>query len=350
MPAFSVKPIVVVGILLVWLGTSVLLAQDPGGTRERASGSGSTWRVALDGSGHFTSIQEAIDQAQDGDTVFIRAGRYAEDVTVHSKEGLKVIGEGPDKVFLAGLKRVGTLHIGKWPYGATNVEIRGLTVQQHGGLGVGIFNGSGVTLKNLKVNGFIFGQQVQNVRIENCVIGGSETTGIAFADSQATLIDNLIHDNDHGVSVGGTSVVHLERNVITRSLFEGVLVADQGKATLIQNTLVKNHGGVKFQDDAAGRVAGNIIDEAQVGIAWSGKNAVTIARNGLHHIDVNYRIDGQTASAPLRPHAFSDVYDAPKFVAPHRGDYRLQADSPLLHVGDFPYLGALGPVQEEGGR
>ena len=343
---FWAKPIIAVGALLVLYGANVLLAQEPGGSRERTPGMGSTWSVALDGSGHFTSIQEAIDQAQDGDTVFIKAGRYAEDVTVHSKEGLKVVGEGREKVVLAGLKRVGTLHIGKWPYGARNVEIRGLTVEQHGGLGVGIFNGAGVTLRDLKVNGFVFGQQVQNVRIEDCVVGGSETTGIAFADSQATLIDNLIHDNDHGVSVGGTSIVHLERNVITRSLFEGVLVADQGQAALIRNTLVKNGGGVTFQDKATGRVVGNIIDDAQVGIAWSAKHVVSIAHNGLHNIDVNYQIDKQAVSASSTSHTFSDVYAAPKFVAPHHGDYRLQADSPLLHVGDFLYLGALGPVRE----
>lgn len=339
MTAFRVRVIFAVVALFAVCGVNAPVAQEQGKSRE-----GSIWNVALDGSGHFTSIQEAIDQTQDGDTVFIKAGRYAEDVTVHSKEGLKVIGEGPEQVFLAGLKRVGTLHIGKWPYGATNVEIRGLTVQQHGGLGVGIFNGSGVTLKNLTVNGFVFGQQVQNVRIEDCVIGGSETTGIAFADSQATLIDNLIHDNDHGVSVGGTSIVHLERNLITRSLFEAVLVADQGHAALLQNTLVKNQGGVKFQDDATGRVAGNIIDQARVGIAWSVENTVDIAHNGFYQIDVKYQVDGQTASSESR--VFSDVDVSPKFVAPDRGDYRLQADSPLQHVGGFPFLGAFGPVSE----
>ena len=73
---------------------------------------------------------------------------------------------------------------------------------------------------------------------------------------------------------------------------------------------------------------------------------MSIAHNGLHNIEVNYRIDNQAVSASSKPHAFSDVYAAPKFVAPHDGDYRLQADSPLLHVGEFPYLGALGPVRE----
>ena len=97
MPTFWMRSVIAVGALLALSGTSALLAQEPGGSRERTSGSGSTWYVTLDGSGHFTSIQEAIDQAQNGDTVFIKAGRYVEDVTVHSKEGLKIIGEGPEK-------------------------------------------------------------------------------------------------------------------------------------------------------------------------------------------------------------------------------------------------------------
>ncbi len=305
-----------------------------------------TWNVAPDGSGHFPSIQETIDHAQDGDTILIQAGRYIEDVTVHSKERLNIIGAGREKVFIEGLNRVGTLHIGKWPYGATDVEISGLTIQQHGGLGVGMFNGEGITLKGLHIKGLVFGQQVRDVRIEQCVVGGSETTGLAFADSHVTLTDNLIHDNDHGVSVGGASTVRMERNVVTRSLFEAVLATDSGQATLLNNTLVNNGGGVTFRDKAAGRVEGNIIDGAGVGIAWSARYPVTIAHNGLHDTEVNYQVDGQPASSAMDIKAFAGVYVSPRFVAPERGDYRLKADSPLLRIGGFAYLGALGPARE----
>ena len=120
------------------------------------------WTVTQDGSGQYTSVQEAIDAAEPGDTIWIKAGTYAEDVTIHSKDRLKVIGEGMDLVVLSGLKRVGTLHIGKWPYGARNVEIHGLTVIQHGGLGLGIFNGGGIVLKNVHVKGMVFAQQVED--------------------------------------------------------------------------------------------------------------------------------------------------------------------------------------------
>lgn len=306
----------------------------------------STWVVAPDGSGQMTSIQETIDLAQDGDTIHIRAGHYVEDVTVHSKARLHIIGEGRDKVFIAGLNRVGTLHIGKWPYGATDVHISGMTIQQHGGLGVGIFNGKGITLKDLRVNGLVFGQQVRDVHIDNCEVGGSETTGLAFADSHVRLSGNIIRDNDHGVSVGGTSTVHLERNVMMRNLFEAVLVTDSGQATLLNNTLVNNGKGVTFRDKATGRVEGNIIVEAGVGITWPATQAVTIAHNGMHDNGAHYQRDGQPALSAVAREAFAGVYAPPQFVAPERGDYRLKASSPLLRIGRFAYLGALAPALE----
>lgn len=304
-----------------------------------------TWHVAADGSAQFQSIQKAIDAARDGDTILIRAGRYVEDVTVHSKARLKIIGEDRERVVIAGLNRVGTLHIGKWPYGATDVEISGLTIQQHGGLGVGIFNGERIVLKDLRVNGQVFGQEVRDVRIEHCDVGGSETTGLAFADSDATLTDNTIHDNDHGVSVGGTSTVHLERNVVTRNLFEAVLAADNAQVTLLQNTLANNGGGVAFQDNAGGRVEGNIITGAKVGIAWGAQSEVTIARNGLYDNGVDYLVGGKAVVATEAIKAFAGVYASPMFVAPERGDYRLKEDSPMWNVGGFAYLGAVGVVE-----
>ena len=157
-------------IILLLLHVSGLALAHAQGHETLSSSDPSTWQVAVDGSGQFTLIQEAIDQASSGDTILIKAGTYAEDVTVHSKEDLTIIGEGIDQVFITGEKRVGSLHIGKWPYGATNVTIQGLSVSQHGGLGVGIFNGSGVYLKNIHIKGMVFSQQVQGVHIEDCII------------------------------------------------------------------------------------------------------------------------------------------------------------------------------------
>ena len=344
------KPSLVIKILIMccalWWLLGLVWAQEGAQSSSAKISSGETWVVALDGTGQFMSIQEAIDQSHSGDTIIIKPGKYAEDVTVHSKERLKVIGAGIKKVFIAGLNRVGTLHIGKWPYGATNVEFSGMTIQQHGGLGVGIFNGSGVTLRDIHVNGLIFGQQVQNVRIENCIVGGSETTGMAFADSEATLVRNFIHDNDHGVSIGGTSKVKLTHNVITRSLFEAVLVGDKGQTSLVQNTLVKNGGGVRFKDESLGEIRRNIISDSKVGIAYLSETNITRSHNAFHNNGAHEQVNGMTRPAKSAKSPTTDLYIEPRFVGPDRGDFRLRNDSPLLGIGGFAYIGALEPISK----
>lgn len=299
--------------------------------------------VALDGSGQYTSIQEAIDAARKGDVVHIKAGSYPEDVTIHSKERVKIVGDGVDKVTILGRKRVGSFHIGKWPYGATNIEISGLTIQEHGGLAMGIFNGKNIVLRDVLVNGMLFGQQVAGVRIEQCSLGGSETTGVQFADSQAVLADNVIHDNDHGVTVGGKSDVRLERNVITRSLFEGVVVTDQARAVLVSNTIVKNGGGAAFLGASQSEAAGNIIGLNTAGVTIAPAARVSLSHNALYNKDDYLRAGPPPTPAPDLK-AESDIREDPRFVNPHDGDFRLRADSPLQNIGHFMYLGALPPA------
>ena len=304
----------------------------------------SQWTVAPDETGLYTSVQEAIDAAEPGDTIWIKAGHYSEDVTVHGKDQLKIIGEGMDLVVLSGLKRVGTLHIGKWPYGARDVEIQGLTVIQHGGLGLGIFNGGGIVLKNVHVKGMVFAQQVEDVLIEACIVGDSETSGIAFSDSTGKLIKNFVHDNDHGVVVGGTSRVALEQNVITRSLFESVVVSDNSQMTLVRNTLVNNGGGVAFHDSSEGKASGNILTDSKVGFHFSPNSRTTLAFNVLHANLVDYQVDGPTGISASQRSGKTDIHLAPAFVSPANDDYRLPSGTPLTNLGGYAYLGALPPL------
>ncbi len=328
---------------LVMLGLPVfVLADNPIEERSELS-TPIVWHVALDGTGQFSLIQDAIDQSASGDTIMIKAGIYAEDVTVHSKDGLKIIGEGPDLVFITGEKRVGSLHIGKWPYGATNVTIQGLTVFQHGGLGVGIFNGSGVHLKQVHVKGMVFSQQVQGVHMEDCVIGESETTGVAFADSTGSLEGNRIHHNDHGIVLGGNSEVTLQGNVISYNLFEGVLMTDQAKATVVRNTLVRNGGGMAFHDRTVADIRGNIIGYSTIGLLFSPTSQTTLAFNALYENQGNYLMQGTPHTSVPERGGKTDLTLAPGFVNAQEGDFRLRQDSSLLNIAEYPYLGALPP-------
>ncbi|MGQ0811046.1 MAG: right-handed parallel beta-helix repeat-containing protein, partial [Nitrospiraceae bacterium] len=211
---------------------------------------------------------------------------------------------------------------------------------------MGMFNGRTVVLREVRIKGMVFGQQVQDVLIENCAIGGSETTGVQFADSQAVLIGNFIHDNDHGVTVAGTSKVHLERNVITRSLFEGVVVTDRAQAIVVSNTIVNNGGGIAFLGTSQSEVTGNIIGLNKVGFLIAPSSRAKLSYNALHNSEGDYfRVGNPNKSAPeLR--AESDLTIDPGFVDASHGDFRLRPDTPLQGIGDFLFLGALPPTTD----
>src|SRR6476660_9337950 len=301
--------------------------------------------VALDGSGDFKSIQEAVDAAAKGDTVFLKPGRYDQDITIHSKDHVRLVGAGQDKVTLLGRDDlVGVLHVGKWPYGATNIEISDMTINEHGGHAVGLFNGRGVVLKRVTVNGMLFSQQVEDARIEDFTVGGSETTGVQFADSQAVLIGNFIHDNDHGVNVAGQSNVRVERLVITRSLLGAVVVNDRAKAVLVSNTLVKHGGGAAFLGQSQSDVSGNVDGLTRVGFLVASSSRAATSYNAFYNSDGDFLRVGNPNQLAPELKAQSDITGDPFFVDPAHDDFHLRSDTPLVKVGTFPFLGALPPM------
>jgi hypothetical protein len=345
--SFCMKQFLALGLMAVLglLGVGLAWADEgpPMGPR--------TIVVALDGTGDFASLQEAVDAARKGDTVFVKAGQYPQDVTIHSKEKIKFVGAGVGQVTILGRDIVvGALHVGKWPYGATDVEISDMTINDHGGHAVGLFNGKGLVLRRLKVNGMLFSQQVHDVWIEDCDIGGSETTGVQFADSEAVMVGNFIHDNDHGVSIAGKSSVRLERNVITRSLFEAVVVSGHATAVIVSNTLVKNGGGAAFLGQSRSDVTGNVVGLNREGFVIAPSSQTTTAFNAFYNTDGDYlRVGNPNQPAPELK-AQSDITGDPSFVDPEHDDFRLRVDTPLLRIGRFSYLGALAPAASSARR
>ena len=82
--------------------------------------------VSSNGTGEYLTIQQGIDQANDGDTVFVYNGTYNENIVID--KSLSLIGEDYTTTFINGRDVGNVIKIN-----ADGVTIKGFTIQ-YGGL------------------------------------------------------------------------------------------------------------------------------------------------------------------------------------------------------------------------
>jgi hypothetical protein len=89
-----------VGIILLFVGTSIIpaIAQD---TKKPSPTSRGNWLyVGGSGQGNYTRIQDAVDNASNGDTVFVFSGIYHE--RIHISKSINLTGEDPTSTIIDG--------------------------------------------------------------------------------------------------------------------------------------------------------------------------------------------------------------------------------------------------------
>ncbi|HXF05007.1 MAG TPA: right-handed parallel beta-helix repeat-containing protein, partial [Blastocatellia bacterium] len=187
----------------------------------------------------FRSIQEALSRASPGDTIFIQAGTYVENLVI-AKQGLLLRGEDPGKVVLRAQFSDEPVILVR----ESDVRISSLTITG-GARGVQIESrGNNPTLSNLIVQGnqseglFVEGTQAGEAR--NCLIRAN-TVGI-FVGSRAAFrfTGNRIHQNRDGVEALDAERVELRENVITGNSGCGVKADDRSQLLGSNNAVFAN--------------------------------------------------------------------------------------------------------------
>jgi hypothetical protein len=247
------KKCLAVGIILLFVGTCIIptIAQD---TQKSQSTSRGNWLyVGGSGPGNYTKIQDAVDNAIDGDTVFVYSGIYSDFfpdnlACVYINKSINLIGEDKYHTIIngTGIQRVIIIR------GAGRVNISGFTIQNGGSLGFGF----GIEMyRYYEVNIY------NNIIIKNMV--GIEFNVNTLADSYTR--DNTIYGNIHN-------------NIISNN---GIGI-EGGIGNSICNSNIISHNSVGMDcTGISGLISNNQIESNGIGLKTYNTRATTISYNNF---------------------------------------------------------------------
>ena len=179
--------------------------------------------VGGEGSGNYSKIQDAIDDASDGDTIFVFNGTYIENVVVNKI--INVLGESTETTIIDGGNSGNTVKIS-----SSNVSFSKFTIQ-HGGIGIYIIDSSNQTIK------------------ENRIIDNWEGIGLLEV-SGCTIISNTIKSNFfEGINPVKSNSNNILGNSIVDNL-QGIFLSQSGNNNIYGNNIKSNTRGIEVRSSS----------------------------------------------------------------------------------------------------
>ncbi|HWQ47555.1 MAG TPA: NosD domain-containing protein [Methanosarcina sp.] len=290
------------------------------------------------GDGNFTSIQEAVNNTHDGDTVLVSPGVYRENIIVNKELTILsystlsgnqinrtyVIGAVSDNVFSISSDNVtiNGFHIAGGPFGRDTYQEVGLYLEGVRNCSLNnntlILTDKGIVLNNSQDNylngnlvslgneGIVLDNSEKNVLSNNWVVKNNQ--GISLNNSfNNTLVNNTVESNEAGVLLRVSQENKLAYNLILKNEY-GVLVQEAGFNIFTRNNLYLNGIGVYLRDSSNNSFyenefinfrntadeGNNTWNSSSAGNFWNDHTGADVDGNGI--IDNQYVIN-QTSEA-----------------------------------------------------
>ena len=186
----------------------------------------------------FPTIQEAINNASDGDTILVLNGTYYENVVVN--KSVSIVGESRGTAIIDGNNNTRPVMLVK----ADNTSISRVCLRNASGGGQGILV-----------------QDSLNVAITRNLVFSTTFGIIVQGCSNTTVSDNNLTNNyGHGLELDWSNNVDVLNNSVSENLNEGIYVYDCQNCSIEGNTVSGNHwSGVLIQSGS-----GNLLDHNTV--------------------------------------------------------------------------------------
>ena len=270
------KKILVVGIVLLFLGSSVpVLAQ----TKEHSRPLSHILYVGGTGSGNYSKIQDAIDNASNGDTVFVFHGTYYENVVINTT--INLIGENKNTTIIDG-KRISNVVV----LNVDNIKI------------------SNFAMQNCSWHYYYYTPEIKllsnNSTISNNIIFTKSDLnyGITIKGNHNNIIGNYITDDYVGINLNeGSSYnfivdnnihngIGAERscrfNTIIHNNISGWISSTANVDDWVISNNHLNGGGINMQGCENVTITRNEINNAGLAIQTSGDQHFIISSNIVH--------------------------------------------------------------------
>jgi parallel beta-helix repeat protein len=219
----------------------------------------------------YSTIQEAVSHAENGDTVFVKNGIYSQDEnsTIVVSKTLLLTGEDPAKTVILGAATNPYENNIAIRLAAPNITISGFTIRNFG---------VGIVVANYYSESYPSGCEITN----NNIVNNSE--GIRPQRNNLLISGNNVTKNISGITGYNTEDVTIARNNISENRY-GVNIGTCRNITVSENRISNNTGGLNLGYFGPYFVYGNDISGNSWGIRFAEfcSNATVIGNNFTHN-------------------------------------------------------------------
>lgn len=222
----------------------------------------------------YSTIQEAVEYAAEGDTVFVKNGVYRVDdnTTLVISKTLSLIGEDPENTVILGAFSMYPENDVAIRVAAPDVTLSGFTIKDCP---------VAIAIANYYAEPYPSGCRIVN----NNIVNNSE--GIRPQRNDVFISGNNITGNKAGITGSSTENVFITGNNITDNHYFGINIGMSRNVTICRNNISGNGGGINLIYYGPYNVYGNNITKNGWGIRFAeGCQNATVCGNNITQNDV----------------------------------------------------------------